>query len=172
MRAGRGLWAPVWLLAVGSRVVLATVPARIDRTADMAQGRLRLADRRLSPGTELARFLDHLGDDPSSLREWMALPLWDVCDGGVVLLPGWIGLFLVVPPLGGGLAGGQRRDGQPERLNHPRRCVVRRKRRIVNHPVSPSITYAKPQSRPTPINRQSPGTVTEYRGTPSSRYTT
>ncbi len=76
---------PFRVRAVGSRVVLATYPARIDRTADMAQGRLRLADRRLSPGTELARFVDHLGDDPSSLREWMALPLWDVCDGGVVL---------------------------------------------------------------------------------------
>jgi len=57
----------------------------------------------------LARFLDHLGDDPSSLREWVALPLWDVCDGDVVLwrpgqlvypLPGWIGPFLVVPPSG------------------------------------------------------------------------
>lgn len=76
---------PFRVRAVGNHVVLATFPARIDRTADMADGRLRLADPRLSPETELARFAHHMDGGASSLREWVALPLWDVCDGGVVL---------------------------------------------------------------------------------------
>jgi hypothetical protein len=75
-----------WVFVVDEAgLIVAHGPGRIDRTADMAAGRLRLADRRLSPGPELARFLDHRGEEAFSLRKWMALPPRDVCDGGAVL---------------------------------------------------------------------------------------
>jgi len=75
-----------WVFVVDEAgLIVALRPGRIDCTADMAAGRLRPTDRRLSPGPQLARFLDHRGEEAFSLRKWMALPPRDVCDGGAVL---------------------------------------------------------------------------------------
>jgi hypothetical protein len=85
--AGRNLMARApWVFVVDEAgLIVALGAGRIDCTADMAAGRLRPTDRRLSPGPHLARFLDHRGEEAFRLRKWVALPPRDVCDGRVVL---------------------------------------------------------------------------------------
>jgi hypothetical protein len=60
-------------------------PRRVDSSFEIATGSLRTVDQQLHPGPELAQFPDHVLQAESSLREWASLPLWDACDGGVVL---------------------------------------------------------------------------------------
>jgi len=76
---------PFRVRSVGTDIVVGHFPRRIDRTADLVMGSLRRADDRLEPGPELARFADHMAEGTSSLREWAAVPFWDVCDEAVVL---------------------------------------------------------------------------------------
>ncbi len=82
----------------GQEVLIGSFPTRIDRTSDLGSGALRLADRQLHPGPEVLAFADHIKPGAEGLKEWAALPVWDVC-GEVVALwsPSsssveWIGL--------------------------------------------------------------------------------
>lgn len=63
----------------GEGVLIGSFPTRIDRTSDMGLGTLRLADHQLNPGPEVLHFSDHMSQGAESLKEWTALPLWDVC---------------------------------------------------------------------------------------------
>lgn len=65
--------------------VSAFFPKRVDRSSDISSGSLRIVDRQLQPGPELIRFADHVAMTGSSLREWASVPLWDACEGTVVL---------------------------------------------------------------------------------------
>jgi len=76
---------PFRVRKLGTDVVVGRFPRRIDRTGDLVMGSLQRADDRLEPGPELARFADHMAKGSSSLREWAAIPFWDVCDETVVL---------------------------------------------------------------------------------------
>jgi len=76
---------PFRVRSVGTDIVVGRFPRRIDRTADLTRGSLVRADDRLDPGPELARFVDHMAEGTSSLREWASVPFWDVCDEAVAL---------------------------------------------------------------------------------------
>ncbi len=76
---------PFRVRSTGAELVVGHFPGRIDRTADLMTGSLQRADVRLEPGPELTRFVDHMTKSASGLREWAAVPFWDVCEGAVVL---------------------------------------------------------------------------------------
>jgi hypothetical protein len=64
-------------------LVVPTTPESRHQTCNRNPLLLSVGVKRNRP--EMARFLDHPGEEPASLRRWMALPLRDVCDGRVVL---------------------------------------------------------------------------------------
>jgi hypothetical protein len=68
-----------------SGVFVGVFPERVNRTPDLSGGSLWRADVRLEPDAEVARFGDHVPSGSDGLREWTAVPLWDACDGSVVL---------------------------------------------------------------------------------------
>ena len=76
---------PFRIRSEGNTTVVGHFPKRVDRTGDFAAGSLRRADHRLSPGPPLVRFSDHIEGGAPSQLEWVGVPLWDLCDGTVVL---------------------------------------------------------------------------------------
>ena len=85
----------------GEGFVSAYFSRRVDRTPDLAGGVLRSVGRRLQPRSEMARFKDHVPKTSSSLREWAPMPLWDACDGMVVLWSPATGSLLWLDSQGG-----------------------------------------------------------------------
>ena len=76
---------PFRVRGTDSGFLSAYFPRRVDSSYEIATGSLRMVDQQLHPGPELAQFSDYVLKAGSSLREWASLPLWDACDGGVVL---------------------------------------------------------------------------------------
>lgn len=76
---------PYRVRVIGSGVLAGRFEGRLDRTADMATGSLVLANRRLDQREEVLPFAREIEQDPSLLREWAALPMWDGCGGGFAL---------------------------------------------------------------------------------------
>jgi hypothetical protein len=76
---------PFRIRAGRSGVFVGVFPERVNRTPDISSGSLWRADVQLEPGLEVARFGDHAPAGSDGLREWAAVPLWDACDGSVVL---------------------------------------------------------------------------------------
>ena len=91
---------PFRIRTLGDSVVVGHFAARIDRTADFMNGILRYADPRLNPGRKILRFVDHMEQGPASLREWAAVPLWDVCEGILVVWSPRRGELLWLDPSG------------------------------------------------------------------------
>ena len=95
----------------GQGVLIGSFPTRIDRTSDLGSGTLRLADRQLNPGADVLHFSDHMSQGAESLKEWAALPLWDVCGELVAVWSpesssvNWVGLDGGGPGLGGSNSG-------------------------------------------------------------------
>ena len=58
---------------------------RLDRTGDLVSGSLRRSDHRLDIGIDLVLFSDHMDGEVPPFKEWTAVPLWDACDGTVVV---------------------------------------------------------------------------------------
>jgi hypothetical protein len=89
---------PFRIRNAGNGVLIGSFPTRIDRTSDLGSGTLRLADRQLNPGSEVLHFSDHVAQGAESLKEWVALPFWDVCSEVVALWSpesssvNWIGM--------------------------------------------------------------------------------
>jgi hypothetical protein len=89
---------PFRIRNAGTGVVLGSFPKRVDGTSDLGFGSLRRADSQLNPGPEFLRFADHMSQGTASLKEWAAVPLWDVCDEVVALWSpasaevAWVGL--------------------------------------------------------------------------------
>ncbi|TFH64049.1 MAG: hypothetical protein E4G90_08885 [Gemmatimonadales bacterium] len=76
---------PFRVRSEGNTTLVGDFPRRLDRTGDIAAGSLRRADHRLTPGSPLVRFADHVEGGAPSQLEWMGVPLWDLCDGAVAL---------------------------------------------------------------------------------------
>jgi len=76
---------PFRVRSFGDGLLTSHFPGRVHRSSDLVTGSLVRADHRLAPGPVLARFSHHAGPGAGVPREWEALPLWDACDGAVVL---------------------------------------------------------------------------------------
>lgn len=66
-------------------VLAAQFPGPVLHTSDIRTGALRRTDSRLGPGQVLVPFAEFAGGETSDTREWVEVPLWDACDGSVVL---------------------------------------------------------------------------------------
>jgi hypothetical protein len=76
---------PFRVRSLGAELLASHFPGRVDRSSDLVTGSLVRTHHRLAPGPVLARFSYHAGPASGGPREWEALPLWDACDGVVVL---------------------------------------------------------------------------------------
>jgi len=76
---------PFRVRSLGAELLASHFPGRVDRSSDLVTGSLVRTHHRLAPGPVLARFSQHAGPASGGPREWEALPLWDACDGVVVL---------------------------------------------------------------------------------------
>ncbi len=76
---------PFRVRSLGAELLASHFPGRVDRSSDIVTGSLVRTHHRLAPGPVLARFSHHAGPASGGPREWEALPLWDACDGVVVL---------------------------------------------------------------------------------------
>ncbi len=76
---------PFRVRSSGGDVLFASTPERIDRTSDVGKSSLQRTDPSLAPGATLVQLADHMAAEPGQVLEWVSVPLWDVCDGTVVL---------------------------------------------------------------------------------------
>lgn len=69
------------------RIGLETIyfSGRVDRTADVLSGSLTVAGNDLHPKDHFVRFSEYALKGRTNLREWTSVPLWDACQGIVVM---------------------------------------------------------------------------------------
>ncbi len=76
---------PYRVRGTGDEVIVGLFSGGLDRTADFVGGRLVRADAMLGQRAEVAEFSRLMDRDSGSLREFAAVPLWDVCGSELVL---------------------------------------------------------------------------------------
>ena len=65
--------------------ISASFGTRLEHTSDFARGVLRLSDQRFRSGKVLLRLSELVVPGIESMKEWGAMPFWDVCDGHLVV---------------------------------------------------------------------------------------